>query len=353
MAGEKTEKATPKRREEAREKGQVAKSMDLNGAAVLLASLLALASFGPRMAERLGALMRTTLGLISDPSVVEREGIGSVLGAAGTAAFAAGAPIALICLLAGVIVSVLQVGIKPMPKTLKPDFKRMDPFKGAKNLFGPHLLFETVKTVVKVGVVGTIAGLALFPKLEEIGALVGMSASELLSRMAATVLGIAWRAGIAYLLIAAVDYAWQRYRHEKQLRMEKQEVKEEHKGQSLPAEVKMAQRRRAMQLARARMLAEVPQADVVVTNPTHFAVALRYEAAHAAPQVVAKGMDLVAQKIRAIAEQHGIPVISDPPLARSLHKVVEVGHVIPEALYQAVAQLLAFVYRTAGRRVAA
>ena len=132
--------------------------------------------------------------------------------------------------------------------------------------------------------------------------------------------------------------------------MDKQAVKDEHKSTELPPEVRGAIRRRQMQAARARMMADVPTADVVVTNPTHFAVALKYDAEKAAPEVVAKGSDLVAKKIRELAAESGIPVISDPPLARSLHATVEVGHLIPEELYQAVAQLLSFVYRTARRR---
>ena len=167
------------------------------------------------------------------------------------------------------------------------------------------------------------------------------------------ILGIAKRAAMAYLLIGAADFVYQRYRHEKSMKMDKQEVKEEQKSQTLPAEVRAAQRRRAMQLARARMMAAVPEADVVVTNPTHFSVALKYASGMLAPEVVAKGQDLAALKIREIAADAGVPVISDPPLARSLHAAVEVGQLIPEELYQAVAQLLAFVYRTARRRVVA
>src|SRR5439155_27357440 len=140
---------------------------------------------------------------------------------------------------------------------------------------------------------------------------------------------------------------------EKSMRMTKQEVKDEAKQQQLPAEVKSAQRRRQLQAARARMMAAVPTADVVVTNPTHFAVALAYDGVRPAPEVVAKGQDLVALEIRRIAEENDVPVIEDPPLARALHADVHVGQIIPEALYQAVAQLLAFVYRVAGRRAAA
>ena len=158
---------------------------------------------------------------------------------------------------------------------------------------------------------------------------------------------------IAYLLIGIVDCVYQRRRLAKQLKMSKQEVKDEAKQTELPPEVRSAIRRRQIQAARARMMAAVPQADVVVTNPTHFAVALSYDGNQPAPIVVAKGQDLVAAQIRRIAEENDVPIVPDPPLARSLHASVEIGQMIPAELYAAVAQVLAFVYRMAGRRRAA
>jgi flagellar biosynthetic protein FlhB len=351
--GDKTEKATPKKREEARKKGQVAKSQDLGGAVVLLASLLALSSFGPASWGHMKDAMLRSLTLISTPEVVEGGGIGRLLGSTMLDAAYAAAPIALVCMLAGVTTGVLQVGWKPSAEALKPDFKRVNPMSGFKNLFGMHFLFESVKTLIKFAVVAAIASIVLFSQLDELGALVGLAPDELLKRGSQTVVSIAQRAGIAYLVIAAIDLAWQRYRHEKQLKMDKEEVKQEFKGQTVSPEVRSAMRRRQMQAARARMMADVPLADVVVTNPTHYAVALRYSSDAPAPIVVAKGQDIVAARIRAIATEHGVPVIPDPPLARTLHASVEVGTEIPDDLFGAVAQLLAFVYRTAGRRTEA
>ena len=151
-------------------------------------------------------------------------------------------------------------------------------------------------------------------------------------------------------MIGLIDYAWKRHRHEQQLKMTKQQVKDEARQYGISAEVRSAQRRRQMQLARARMMAAVRTADVVVANPTHFAVALLYDGTRTAPEVVAKGQDLIALQIRRIAEESGVPVITDPPLARALHSSTEIGQVIPEELYAAVARVLAFVYRMAGRR---
>jgi flagellar biosynthetic protein FlhB len=187
----------------------------------------------------------------------------------------------------------------------------------------------------------------------ELSALVGMSAADLLVTTCTEAMGIAQKAALAYLAIAFADYFWQRRRHIKGLMMDKQELRDEHKGQDLPQEVKGQLKRRAMEGARKRMMDDVPTADVVVTNPTHFSVALRYDGANLAPVVVAKGADVLAFKIREIAREADVAVVPDPPLARSLYATVEVGQMIPEELYEAVAQLLAYVYKVAGRRAAA
>jgi flagellar biosynthetic protein FlhB len=349
--GDKTEKATPKRREEARKKGQVAKSQDLNGALVLLSSLFALSIWGPHVWKDMGASMHGTLAMIAQPEAVTAHGIGRLFMESGRTAVLAVAPVAVVCLVSGVLSNIAQVKLKPSLHGLKPDFKRIDPLKGAKNLFGPNLLFEGGKNLTKVAIVGAISAFAVVPKLQDLAALVGMPPADLVSKLTHTVLGIAQRAAIAYVLIGLADFAYQRWRHEKSLKMDKQEVKEEQKSFTSPPEVRAAIRRRQMSAARARMMSAVPEADVVVTNPTHYAVALVYDGLKPAPEVLAKGQDLVAAQIRKVAAENGVPVISDPPLARSLHANVEVGHQVPEELFAAVAQLLAFVYRVAKRKV--
>jgi flagellar biosynthetic protein FlhB len=351
-AHDKTEKATPKRREEARKKGQVAKSADLNGATVVLAGLTALALAGGAIAGRVQHAMIDALKHVSDPTVVDRHGIGDLLKAALTDTALAVAPVAAACLAAGVAASVVQVGFKPSAKAAAPDPKRINPWNGLKQLLGPNALVEGGKSLVKVAAVGAIVAAALVPTLPSMGAMVGMTPPQLAAELVATIMGIAQRAAIAYLVIGLADVAWQKRRHEKSLRMDRQEVKEEQKQQQLPAEVRMAMRRRQAAASRARMMAAVPEADVVVTNPTHFSVALRYDSAKPAPEVVAKGQDLLALRIREIAREHGVPIVPDAPLARSLHGSVEVGRMIPEELFAGVAQVLAYVYRVAGRRAA-
>jgi flagellar biosynthetic protein FlhB len=347
---DKTEKATPKKLADARKKGQVARSADLNGAAILLAGLMTLSLMGPAMWERTLDATRNILVLVASPDVVDRQGIGEILGSIATSTALTLAPVALACALAGLGASVAQVGFKPSPEALKADPKRLNPISGAKNLFGMRAVFETFKNVVKVAVVGAIAALAVFPKLDELASLVGMPPAELLSTACHTVFDIAIRATAGYAVIAMLDYAYQKYDFLKKNKMEKKEVKDEAKSEGTPQEVKTAQRRRQMQAATARMMDAVPTADVVVMNPTHYAVALKYDSSQPAPVCVAKGQDHLALRMRAIAEEAGVTVVVEPPLARSLHGVVEVGRMIPEDTFQAVAQLLAYVYRVAGAR---
>ena len=352
MAENKTEKATPKKRQEARAKGQVARSQDANGAIVLMAAVMGLSAFGPAMFRRMQEATLGVLDFVSTPEVVDRKGVTELFMTVGMHIAVASVPVIAICALAGIAANVAQVGFKPSPKALAPDFKKLNPLTGAKNIFGMNAAAESIKNVFKIGAVGAIVAIALFPKLDEMAALVGTPAEALLPHLCALILRVAQWGALAYLAIAAADFLYQKHRFEKNLKMDKEEVKREYKQQELPSEIKGAQRRRAMELARARMMDAVPTADVVVTNPTHFSVALKYDGDNAAPIVVAKGSDHLALRIRTEAAAHGVAVIPDPPLARALYASVDIGRMIPEELFQGVAQLLAYVYRVAGQRAA-
>jgi flagellar biosynthetic protein FlhB len=349
---ERTEKATPKHRKLAREKGQVARSPDLSGSVVLAAGIAVVGITGPATLQAGAATFHAILGDIANPAAATTGASlnGLMRHAFATIALAVG-PVAGACVAAGLITGTAQVGLHPT--ALKVDFRRINPVSGARNLFGPNLIFEALKAVAKVAVVGLVAALALLPGLKGLASIVGISPSSLGAMGGGKALGIAERAALAYVMIGLLDYGWRRWRHEKDLRMTKQEVRDELRQQGIAAEVKAAQRRRQMQAARARMMAAVPEADVVVVNPTHYAVALRYDGTRTAPEVVAKGKELIAAQIRRIAEENDVPIVSDPPLARALHASVEVGQMIPEELYAAVARVLAYVYRVAGRRRAA
>jgi flagellar biosynthesis protein FlhB len=348
---ERTEKATPKHREKARKKGQIARSTDVGGSVVLAAGLFTLSLLGPRIVNSVGLTFHTIIAEAASPAkATSAAGLRDLMHTVSMTLLLTIGPIAAACLAGGVIAGTMQAGFHPSAEALSFDFHRISPLKGIKRLLGPNAIFETVKATSKIAIVGSIAALALLPGLSTLASLVGITPLALGVILGHKSFEVAEHATFAYLLIAVVDYAWQRRSHEKGLRMTKQQLKDELRQHGLPAEVEAAQRRRRMQLARKRMMAAVPLADVVLTNPTHFAVALRYDGTRTAPEVVAKGQDLIALQIRRIAEEHDVPVVPDPPLARALHDSAEIGQMIPETLYAAVARVLAFVYRTARRR---
>lgn len=351
--GEKTEEATPKKVDDARQKGQVAKSMDLGGSGVLLAGLIALGAFGPEMLTGLENQLASNLKSAANPDVVSGAGLGELIMDAFQTAVKAVLPIAVACAIAAAVIMAAQVGLKITPKAIKPDFKKMNPLSNAKQVFGMNALVELVKNLAKVSAVGLVVWMVLKPQMDDVATLVGMEPAALGNRMLQVTMQVAKAAAAVYFVIGVADYIWQKHKMDKSMKMDMQEVKDEHKTSEVPAEVKMAMRRRQMMASRARMMAAIPEADVVVTNPTHYAVALKYDPATAAPMVVAKGMDLVAKRIRELASEHDVMLVPDPPLARALHASVEVGDAIPEEMYEAVAAVLAFVYRTAARRAAA
>jgi flagellar biosynthetic protein FlhB len=350
---DKTEKATPKKVKEARDKGQVAKSMDLTGAGILLAGIVTLGAFGKAMTEGMMNFLSSGLEAAAHPENLGESGLARAMNEATQVGVKAVIPVLLAVVVAAIALLAAQVQLKITPKALKPDFKRLNPVNNAKQVFGMNALVELVKNLAKVTAVFSVVAAVLLPMREDLGTLVGMEPAALAGLLVAQISKVAKAAAAAYFVIGVADYVWQKYRLDKSLKMDKQEVKDEYKQAELPAEVRGAIRRRQMMASRARMMAAVPEADVVVTNPTHYAVALRYSPELMAPEVVAKGMDLVAFKIREIAKDAGVPVIPDPPLARALHASVEIGDHIPEELYEAVAQVLAFVYRTANQRAAA
>ncbi|HEX3615368.1 MAG TPA: flagellar biosynthesis protein FlhB [Solirubrobacteraceae bacterium] len=356
MAGQgggedRTEKATPKRRNEAKANGGGPKSADLNQAGVMMAGLVGVMLTAPKMLTATAAAMTEIFREISRPqNVISGAGLHGLLGLVETTLMKTVAPIAGICVLSGVALNVLQGGLRFTPGVIRPSFGVLNPVNGFKNLFSVKSVFTLGKDLVKVAIVGGLVALALIPDITHLGASVGTTPYGLGVLMASGVKSIALRAAIAYLLIGIVDFVWQRHSFEKSIKMSKQEIKEESKQRDLPPEVKRAIRRRQFQAARARMMAAVPKADVVITNPTHYAIALVYDPDHVAPLVVAKGKDHVAAQIRKIAQENGVPLVPNPPLARELYRVVEIDQMIPADLYAAVAQVLAFVYRMAARK---
>jgi flagellar biosynthetic protein FlhB len=312
--------------------------------------VLVLALFGPRLFHTLQDILAHGLAQASNPSLVAKDGLGAVGKWALLAFLGAMAPIFVVTALAGFLANVAQVKFKVTPKAIHPKFSKINPLPGFKRIFGKHAAVEGVKSCGKLTVVGLAAFFALWPNLHELAGLVGLPPRELAPRLGAIVLSIAWRALLAFGVIAVLDWIWQKRQFENNLKMSKDEVKRESRDADLSPELRGAIRRKQVESHRRRMLAAVPTADVVITNPTHYAVALRYDGKHPAPVVVAKGADLIALKIREIAKEHDVPVLENPPLARALYREVEVDRMIPEEFYAAVAEVLAYVFRTARRR---
>jgi flagellar biosynthesis protein FlhB len=350
-ADDKTEQATPKRKGEARKKGQVAKSQEINNVVVLGMGFIAISFMGPKFVSGAGNTMTAAFSMISKPhAITTAAGLRGLLGLVEHSMETTVAPIAALCLAGAVVSNVVQVGFRPSLHVIKPDFKKINPVNGAKNVFGKQMFFMAAKVLAKIAVVGAVAAISLVPMLTHLSAGVGTTPLGLGSLMSSNAMSIIERVVIVYLLIGIVDLIHSRRRHNKMMKMTKQEVKDEFKGTQSPPQVRSAIRRKQMEAARRRMLLSVPTADVVVTNPTHYAVALRYDGNHPAPIVVAKGKNLLAVQIRRIATENNIPIVPDPPLARALHAMVEIDQMIPTGLYAAVAQVLAFVYKMAGRR---
>ncbi len=348
MSGEnRSEKPTSKRRGEARKRGQVAKSPEINSAAVLLATVASLVLFGPYLLRKLEEIVRVGIQQAGDPRLASEAGLAGLTSWGLRSVAIVSAPIVAAALVAGVLANVAQVKLRFTPLALKPKFSKLNPMPGLKRMMGKDGWVEAAKASIKTLVVGAVAFFSVWPRMAALGGLTGLPPDALVHELAFAIRDLAIRVAAAFALIAIADYAWQRRRHENQLKMTKEEVKQEMRQSDVSPEVKRAIKRRQFEAARRRMLAAIPTADVVVVNPTHFAVALRYDGSTSAPEVVAKGADLVAAAIRRVADDHEVPIVQNAPLARSLYREVELGQQIPEQFFQAVAEVLAFVFRTA------
>ena len=349
---ERTEQPTARRLEEARKEGQVPRSMELNTAAVLLIGGGALRMFGGGIGLALAGVMRSALDLSVDQALDPRLALPAAR-AAVLHALIACAPVFALTVVAALAAPMALGGWNLSFDALAPDFTRLDPVAGFGRLFSARAAVELGKAFAKFLVVGTAAFLVL---RDEAPRFIALGSEPLASAMAGA-LALASDALLIMSgtlgLIAAVDVPWQLYQHHRQLRMSREEIREEMKESEGSPENRMRVRRVQRELLKRRMMHEVPKADVVVTNPTHFAVALRYEESRMrAPRVVAKGADLIAARIREIAGEHAVPVFEAAPLARALYHNVEIGAEIPGALYVAVAQVLTYIYRLKAARVA-
>jgi len=341
-----TEPATPRRREEARKKGQVARSQDLSAATLLCVAFVALNFLGPRMWQSMLDMVRT--GLASESPVNSDE---TLVLAAAVAVEAAKrlAPYLLIILVATAAVLLMQVGTLFSLQPLVPRLSKISPLNGFKRLFSSRMLMMAAANLGKLVVVALLIYMMFMQSTAPIIYAFTLEFRDAFRLGSSLAFELGMRLSVALLVLALLDLAWQRFRHEKDLRMTKEEVKDEFRSMEGDPRIKSRRRQLQYQLALQRIRKDVPQADVIVTNPTHVAVAIQYEARNMpAPKVIAKGGDQMALRIRQIAAEWGIPIVERRALARALFESVEIGQYIPERFYRAIAEILAYVYELSG-----
>lgn len=343
---EKTEPASPRRLEKAREEGQVVRSRELGTFVMLMTGVLGLYVMGGALGRKLNSVMQATLAF-EPATAFDTNRMLSQFGLAIWDSLLAFLPLLLMFGVAALVAPLALGGWSFSTKSFSPDFSRLSPLQGLGRMFSSHTLVELVKAIAKSLLVGGVGAWMVWHELPEAIALMNAPVQEALLHMMEMVLYVCGVVAGSLLLVAVIDTPWQLWTFYKKLRMTKEEVKQEMKETDGDPHIKARIRQQQRAIARRRMMSEVPKADVVVTNPTHFAVALKYDEGSRwnAPRVVAKGADEVAARIRELANEHRVPVLSAPPLARALHRHVELGHEIPAGLYTAVAEVLAWVYQ--------
>jgi len=346
---EKTEAPTPRRRMEARERGQVAKSADLTAAGALLISMLVLNFFAPAIMKNLLNLTRYMLGYAGSDAL-SSDSLWGMSSFAIQILAKSVIPISLILMGIAIAITLAQVGFIFSGHPLKPDLDKINPISGFGKLFSIQSLVRLLISMFKVALIGVVAYFTIKSHMPVIVNLSGEDYWHITVIMGELMFTLGVRLALILLVLGIADYAYNRHKHEQGLRMSKQELKEELRRMEGDPLVKERRRRVAQQLAMQRIQSAVPGSDVVVTNPTHYAVAIKYDPqTMVAPKVVAKGVDMVAQRIRQIAVENGVPIVQRKPLARALYSSVEVGQEIPPAFYKAVAEILAYVYEISGK----
>src|SRR5262245_110757 len=348
QVGEKTEKPSAKRLKDARERGQVAVSRDVSMALGSLAATGVLVAGGSFLIQRLIGTITESLAHFGDAPLREMKGedlVPLVLSGGAVVALTAG-PVAIAAAATGVVSSVLQTGFNFSTSPLTPDFNRLNPMNGLRRLAPSRAGIDTLKAIVTATILSIVAWRVTNTLALDAGRLTWASPLASADRAWSDALRLLWQAGFALLAIGGIDFGLQKWRLHRSLKMTKQEVKDEARSGEGNPEIKARVRRIQREMFRKRMLQAVPRATVVLTNPTHFAVALEYKREkNAAPVVIAKGADLIAAKIREIARDHSVPIVENPPLTRALFKDCEVGDMIPGPLFGAVAEVLAYLVR--------
>ncbi len=345
FAGEKTERATPKKKQESRKKGQVAKSQDVNTAILLLFVFLFFWFSGGFMLEGminvfvhsfedymlLNLTEQTTFSILSDLLPV----IMWIL-----------MPVMLVAMIGGVIANYLQVGFLFSTEAIHFKLEKMDPIKGAKRIFSIRAIVELLKSTLKITLIGLVTFGVLWLDFDGVMRLSQLSVDRSLVFLSMLVLKMGFAATLILIILAVFDYVYQKFDFEKNIRMSKQDIKDEYKTSEGDPLIKSKIKQKQREMASQRMMQDVPKADVIITNPTHYAIALKYdESKMDAPYVVASGVDYIALKIRSVAKNHEIPLIENRPLARALYEQTDIGDAVPEEFFKAIAEILAYIYR--------
>lgn len=345
---EKTEEPTPRKRQELREKGEVAKSRELPSVAVLLSSLMALTFFGSFMYSQIQLIMQKTLSLpmLNDLNVADfiifahKITIQFILTIS---------PLLAAVFITALLSNIMQVGFVLSGESITPKLSKLDPIKGFTRLFSKQSLMEVCKSFLKMAIVGAISYYTIKAEMKNVPMLGDMGVKAIWVYILTVFFKIFLRCTLAMVFVVVIDYAFQRWEFENRIKMSKQEIKDEHKKSEGDPLIKSRIKSIQMEMARKRMMQSVPEADVVITNPVRLAVAVKYDPEMNAPKVLAKGAGEVAKKIRDLATEHDIPILEKKELARNLYKLVEIGQEIPAVLYQAVAEVLAYIYRLKGK----
>lgn len=343
FAGEKTEEPTDKRRADARKKGQVGRSQEISGAFVLLTGFFLLKLLGASIAQDIEAYTIQIYGHLNQ--TVDTETVMQLFIDAALVLIKTAFPVMLSIMLIGLGINLFQVGINFTMEPLEFKLDNLNPINGFGRIFSKRSLVELLKSLLKILIIGAFLYSFLSDEVMHMPEFIYLDLGSSMARMGELIFSLAFQIIAVYLVMAVADYAYQKWQTTQDLKMSKEDIKEEMKQTEGDPQIKSKIRQKQRQMAMARMMKEVPKADVIVTNPTHFAVALQYEKGMQAPKVIAKGQDLVAQRIKQIAREAKVTIVENKPLARALYASVEIGGAVPPELYQSVAEVLAYVYR--------
>lgn len=355
QGGEKTEEPTAKKLEDARKEGQVAKSREIANGLGILALFLVLKLWVGSMGKNFLELFSLIYGEIPDTtdligSPIPTTAMSKMFNHSLILVIKIVLPVFLVGFAVAFASDYVQVKWKPTAKPLKPKFSKLNPVSGFKKIFSGNAIVELIKSIGKIGIIAYVSYSYLKDKGEQLFLLYNLDLMPAVILIGDTVINLGIRIAVVYMILALADFAYQKYKFHKDMKMTKQEVKEEYKNQEGNPEIKGKIRQRMREVSQRRMMQSLPQADVVITNPTHYAVAVKYDPDESpAPVVLAKGEDFLAQKIKEVAKEHDIEIVENKPLARMLYANVDIGEQIPPELYQAVAEVLAFVYHAKGR----